>query len=63
VKGRSGRVRVGAGRSTIAEPMKNRLLKANDEQWEIIKEFAWRLKKGEVEKTFIADLQKKKPSK
>jgi len=50
VKGRSGRVRAGAGRSTIAEPMKNRLLKANDEQWEIIKEFAWRLKKTRLKK-------------
>jgi len=31
VKGRSGGARTGAGRPTIAEPMKNRSLKANDE--------------------------------
>jgi hypothetical protein len=62
VKGKSGGAREGAGRKSLGETSKARTLRATDEQWEIIKEFARRLKKGEIEKTFIADLQREKPS-
>jgi len=61
--GKRGGAREGAGRKSLGSTSKMRNMRATDEQWDIIKEFARRFKKGEIEKTFIADLQKKKPSK
>ena len=47
-KGTRGGRREGAGRPPVAEPRKQRQLRATEEEWEIIKEFTKILKKDKA---------------